>query len=149
MKSEDSDALVAQTLESAMRARLHAHAPYSHYQVGAAILTRSGSIFAGCNVENASFGATLCAERTAIASMVAAGERDPIFCVVVTAGERPASPCGICRQVLAEFAKDLPILCIGVTSKGFVREKTSLTALLPKSFHFQAPAKKKARKRAT
>src|SRR5580704_7351856 len=93
--------LMSELIEAARRVRAHAHAPYSKYRVGAAIATRSGRVFVGCNVENASYGATLCAERNAIAQMVAAGQKDPIACAVVTAGPRPGSPCGICRQVLA------------------------------------------------
>jgi cytidine deaminase len=104
------DALVA----AAVDVRLRAHAPYSRYRVGAAILTRDGRTFAGCNVENASYGATICAERNAIARMVAEGARDPVACVVVTQGEAPGSPCGMCRQVLAEFARDLRIVLVGV-----------------------------------
>jgi len=132
--------------EAAREARERAYAPYSKYRVGAAILTRSGTIFTGCNVENATYGATICAERTAIVSMVAAGEREPIACAVVTQGPlraksnatgapEPGSPCGICRQVLAEFALDMPILLVGVGPKGATKERrTSLGKLLPDAF---------------
>lgn len=121
-------------VELACATRAHAHAPYSNYPVGAALRTASGRTFAGCNVENASFGGTICAERTAIVQMVAAGERSPVALVVVTRGTTPASPCGICRQVLAEFALDLPILLVGVEGTESTRELTSLSELLPRAF---------------
>src|ERR1035438_3225645 len=87
----------ARLVEAARAVRGHAHAPYSRYQVGAALLTRVGHVYAGCNVENATYGATLCAERSAVAAMVAAGDREPIACAVVTAGPRPRAPRGVCR----------------------------------------------------
>lgn len=117
----------------AIAARERAHAPYSRFRVGAAILTKKGEVFAGCNVENASFGACICAERNAICQMVAAGAKDPIACAVVTSG-RGASPCGICRQVLAEFARDMTLVLVGLEG-GKVRRRTStLKKLLPDSF---------------
>jgi cytidine deaminase len=117
-------------------ARSHAHAPYSHYRVGAAILTRSGRTYAGCNVENASYGACLCAERNAIGQMVAAGDGDPVACVVVTRGPRGGSPCGICRQVLSEFAVDMDVVLVGEADDGTEqgRRATTLSALLPDAF---------------
>lgn len=126
--------LVERLVDAARRARENAYAPYSEYRVGAAIATEDGSIFSGCNVENASFGATICAERGAIARMVASGGSSPIGCVIVTAGPNPASPCGICRQVLAEFAKDMPIVLVGDTDAGEVRDQTTLAELLPRRF---------------
>jgi cytidine deaminase len=121
---------------AAKEARGRAYAPYSHYRVGAALVTETGKIFAGCNVENASYGACLCAERNAIGQMVAAGERDPIACVVVTRGPRAGSPCGICRQVLSEMAKDLLIVLVGEDDDGTEtgRRETTLAALLPDAF---------------
>ena len=99
-------------------------------------MTATGKIFAGCNVENASYGACLCAERTAVGQMVAAGERAPIACVVVTRGPRAGSPCGICRQVLSEMARDLRIVLIGDEDDGTEsgRRETTLAALLPDAF---------------
>lgn len=129
-----SKAAVDDLVARARAARERAHAPYSRFRVGAAILTKSGEVFAGCNVENASFGACICAERNAICQMVAAGAKDPIACVVVTAG-RGASPCGICRQVLAEFAKDMHLVLVGIDAKGRAKRRTnSLKKLLPDSF---------------
>lgn len=126
---------------AAIAARERAHAPYSRYRVGAALVTRSGKVFTGCNVENASYGATICAERNAIGAMVAAGERAPVACVVVTGGPRPGSPCGICRQVLAEFARDMKIVLVAVDAAG--RPTASVTRslgdLLPLAFRLKTP----------
>jgi cytidine deaminase len=97
-------------VEAAARARNRAYAPYSGYLVGAAVLAPDGAIFAGCNVENASYGLALCAERSAIAHLVAAGHTRVAAVAVVTAGPEPGRPCGLCRQTLSEFAGDeLPI----------------------------------------
>jgi cytidine deaminase len=131
---------VAAAVEAARRARTNAHSPYSGYRVGAAILTRTGGVYAGCNVENASFGATLCAERSAVAGMVSAGDRDPVACVVVTAGPRPATPCGICRQVLSEFARDLELVLVAEDDSGRIVRRTSarLAVLLPQVFRLDS-----------
>ena len=117
----------------AFAVRRHAHAPYSRYLVGAALLTRSGEVFAGCNVENASYGLCLCAERSAIAQMVAAGAREPIAIAIATNGPAPGSPCGMCRQVLAEFAGDLEVRLL-VEGKPDRTRQTTLGALLPDAF---------------
>jgi cytidine deaminase len=127
-------AIVARLVTAARAARERAYAPYSKYRVGAAILTKSGAMFTGANVENATYGATLCAERSAIAQMVAAGERDPIACAVATGGPRPGSPCGICRQVLREFARDMPIALVAEHAGRLSRRDTRLAKLLPDAF---------------
>ncbi|WP_437903248.1 cytidine deaminase [Sorangium sp. So ce327] len=119
---------------AAVAVRTRAHAPYSSYRVGAAILVRSGRVFTGCNVENASYGLTICAERSAIVQMVAAGERDPIALTVATSGPVLGSPCGMCRQTLAEFAVDFPIRLIAAEADGVAPRTTSLSALLPEAF---------------
>jgi cytidine deaminase len=127
--------LLDELVQRATAVRENAHAPYSRYAVGAAIATKSGRIFEGCNVENASLGATICAERGAIMQMVAAGERDPIACAVVTGDEEGASPCGICRQVLSEFANDMPIVLVGLGSiDGETGRVVQLAHLLPLAF---------------
>ena len=135
IKVADLDRLLA----AARLARSRAYAPYSNYHVGAAILTRRGVVYPGCNVENATYGATQCAERGAIAAMVAAGDRDPVACVVVTGGPRPGSPCGICRQVLSEFARDMKIVLVAEDAAGRViaRSTQSLAALLPLAFRLR------------
>jgi len=96
-------------------ARGRAYAPYSNYQVGAAVLTREGRIFGGCNVENASYGISLCAERGAIASAIAAGQRD--FTAIAIATERIGSPCGACRQFLVEFNPKMTVILSDVDGR--------------------------------
>jgi cytidine deaminase len=118
---------------AASRVRLAAHAPYSGYKVGAAIVGASGRVFEGCNVENASFGLTVCAERNAVAQLVASGERSIVAVAVVTAGPEPGAPCGLCRQALAEFADDVPI-ALAVAGDETPRTITSLADLLPHPF---------------
>jgi cytidine deaminase len=126
-------------LAAARAARASAYAPYSSYRVGAALLTRTGDVFAGCNVENATYGATLCAERAAIAAMVAAGARDPVACLVLSSASEPALPCGICRQVLAEFARDLKVLAWAEDRRGRITAKKTfrLSSLLPHAFRLR------------
>ena len=99
-----------QLLDQARRAREHAYAPYSNFKVGAAVLTAAGEIFSGCNIENASLGATICAERVAIFTAVAAGCRDLTALAVIADTPEPVAPCGLCRQVLAEFSPDCLVL---------------------------------------
>ncbi|HEY4014870.1 MAG TPA: cytidine deaminase [Polyangiaceae bacterium] len=125
-------------IDAARRARSFAYAPYSQYRVGAAIVTAGERIYAGCNVENATFGATICAERSAVCAMVAAGDKDPVACVVVTRGPTPGTPCGICRQVLAEFARDMDLLLLAEDDAGKIvrRASAKLHALFPHSFRF-------------
>lgn len=113
-------------LAAAAAARERAYAPYSHFKVGAALRTASGHIYAGCNVENVSFGGTICAERTAIVKAVSEGEREFEAIAVVT--QTGVSPCGICRQVMLEFAPTMTVI-IGDT-QGNVRV-TSVQELLP------------------
>jgi cytidine deaminase len=134
-RAPDASAVRA-ALAAAREARAHAYAPYSRYRVGAALWTRGDRVYRGCNVENATYGATLCAERAAVAAMVAAGDRDPALCVVVTAGPRPGPPCGICRQVLAEFARDMKLVLVAEDDSGKIlrRSAARLGALLPQAF---------------
>jgi cytidine deaminase len=134
---------LAPALDAARGARARAYAPYSGYRVGAALVTAKGGVYAGCNVENASFGATLCAERSAVAAMIAAGECDPVSCVLVTAGPRPALPCGICRQVLAEFAREVRFVLVAEDQAGRILRRSSarLSALLPHAFRLKQSAR--------
>lgn len=125
-------------LVSAARAvRRRAHAPYSRYLVGAAVLDERGRIHIGCNVENASYGLTVCAERNAVAAAVAAGARRIVAAAVVTSAESPGSPCGACRQVLAELG-DADMLVLLAGPRGGSTEHR-LGELLPISFAFRAP----------
>ena len=119
----------------ARQARDQAYAPYSKFQVGAAVRTRDGRTFAGCNVENASYGLCNCAERTALFSAMAAGcqPRDFVQLAVIADTPGPVSPCGACRQVMAELcAEAMPVLLGNLA--GAV-EETTVGALLPGSFH--------------
>lgn len=121
-------------IELALAARQQAHAPYSHYRVGAAIQTEKGT-FPGCNVENASYGLCNCAERTALFTAVCAGARRVEAVVVAT--DDGGSPCGACRQVLAEFADDSCSVVL-VDGTGNVVLETTLGVLLPRAFRWQA-----------
>ena len=127
-------------LAAAQRARKKAYAPYSQFSVGAALITAEGRVFSGCNVENATFGATLCAERSAVAAMVTAGHRDPLACAVVTGAASPVAPCGICRQVLVEFAPNLALVLASTDPRGRLTGKTEveLAALLPHAFRLES-----------
>jgi len=116
-------------IDAATKARGKAHAPYSGFSVGAAVRAASGRIFAGCNVENASTGLTVCAERVAIWKAVSEGERHFQGLAVVT--EPGSMPCGACRQVLSEFAEDMPILIADTAGHVLL---TSLAALYPDPF---------------
>jgi cytidine deaminase len=126
-------AVLDRLVQEAKAVRENAYAPFSNYRVGAALMTRSGNVYRGCNVENSTFGATICAERGAIMQMVASGETDPIACAVVT--RDGGSPCGICRQVLAEFALDMPVVLVGLESpEGETGNVVPLSELLPLAF---------------
>ncbi len=133
-------------LAAARLARSRAYAPYSGYRVGAAILTKSGGVYAGCNVENATYGATLCAERSAVSAMIAAGDSNPVSAIVLTGGPKPAPPCGICRQVLAEFCRELHLLLIAEddASEIVARSWARLSVLLPHAFRLASSAKPRA-----
>ena len=119
---------------AALAARARAYAPYSEYKVGAALLAAAGEVFPGCNVENATFGATCCAERTAVFSAVAAGHTSFRAIAVATAGPDAGTPCGICRQVLAEFGADIDVLCF--TPEG-AEARYVLSDLLPHAFRLK------------
>ena len=110
--------------------RTHAYAPYSGFTVGAAVRTKSGAVFTGCNIENASYGATICAERVAVAAAVAAGERELIGLAIASGAKSPTPPCGVCRQFLTELAPSLPIR----SYTGDQQAEYELSALLPNAF---------------
>ena len=117
-------------IEAARRAQQQAYAPYSRYRVGAAVEGEDGSVFAGCNVENASYGLVMCAERVAIGAAVAGGVRQFRRVVVVSDSEPPAPPCGACRQVIFEFAPDAEVLAVGPRSS----HRWTMRDLLPAAF---------------
>ncbi len=120
---------VHELVAQAATARERAYAPYSHFLVGAALLTKSGRIYTGANVENASYSVTICAERVALFSAVAAGEREFVALAVVT--DAGVSPCGACRQALREFSANLRVFI--ADAAGHCREHT-LAELLPDAF---------------
>lgn len=127
MTAIDWDALE----RAALAARARAYAPYSEYAVGAALLGEDGNIYTGVNVENASYGLSSCAERSAVATAIDAGVRRFVAIAVATGGARAAAPCGMCRQVLAEFTPSFPVRCV---SDAGDRVETSVDELLPYAF---------------
>lgn len=125
---------IAQLVQAATAVRNHAHAPYSDFLVGAAVLSEAGEMFIGCNVENASYGLSICAERSALTAMVSAGERKLRGVAVVSAGG--VTPCGACRQFLREFAEDCDVIM--VNSKDDSQTQWRLAELLPGAFDSSA-----------
>ena len=115
---------------AAIDAQTRAYAPYSGFAVGAAVQTNSGAVFTGCNIENASYGATICAERAALAAAVTAGERELVAIAIASGATSPTPPCGICRQCLVELAPNLPIR--SYTSNAHAAY--DLASLLPDAF---------------
>ncbi|HEC63235.1 MAG TPA: cytidine deaminase [Candidatus Acetothermia bacterium] len=118
-------------IEKAVEARKRAYAPYSGFPVGAALLAKDGRVFTGCNVENASYGLTMCAERVALFKAVSEGVRE-FEAIAIACGEEPCPPCGACRQVLFEFAQDL--LLIMTDGEGKRVERVPLKEFLPRAF---------------
>jgi cytidine deaminase len=126
------DVVSAELVAHARAALKHSYSPYSRFSVGAAVQTRSGRIFAAANIENASFGLSICAERNAIFHAVNAGERDIVAIAVYTPTAEPYTPCGACRQVLAEFlAGEARVVCAAETGKS---RTFTVDALLPDKF---------------
>src|SRR5262245_12067485 len=119
----------ADLLKQAIQAREYSYSPYSHYKVGAALLTRSGKIYTGCNIENAGYTPSVCGERTAIFKAVSEGEKD--FVALAVATSNGGAPCGVCRQVIREFSQDLQIIIGDIAGEYQV---ITLAELLPHSF---------------
>ena len=132
MKKADVLALLRAAVETSQKA----HAPYSNFHVGAALLASDGTVVTGCNVENASYGLTICAERNAIFHAVATGRTKFKAVAVVADGEAIPYPCGACRQVLAEFCGPKTPVFIASVQKPTRYERTTLGKLLPKTFTF-------------
>lgn len=118
-------------VEAARNVREQAYAPYSNFRVGAALRTRSGKIYTGCNVESASYGLTVCAERVAIWKAVSEGEKDFVEIAVVAGTEELTPPCGVCRQIIWEFCHDIPVILANLTGD---TEKVQMSELLPRAF---------------
>lgn len=116
----------------AEEAKENAYVPYSDFKVGAALLTKKGKVYTGCNVEIASFGATNCAERTAIFKAISEGEKDFDKIAIASSNDEETFPCGICRQVMVEFGNDIKII-LGNSKKNIIKEYT-IEQLLPHSF---------------
>jgi cytidine deaminase len=131
----DPTAAESRLVAVAKAAREHAYAPYSGFRVGAALETASGLVFAGTNVENASYGATICAERAAVFCMIAAGERNITRVAVYAEGPELAMPCGMCRQVLVEHGPEAAVIVAGPSGS----RSTTLGELLPEPFVFRRP----------
>ena len=119
-------------LHAAMEARKFAYAPFSHFYVGAALLSTDGRIFAGCNIENSAYSPTLCAERCAVAKAVSEGVRDFVAIAVVGPEDSETTPCGVCRQVLYEFCDESLVVLCGGTDLHYT--EITLGKLLPKAF---------------
>ncbi|MGD0420947.1 MAG: cytidine deaminase [Xanthobacteraceae bacterium] len=117
-------------LNHAITARESAYAPYSHFKVGAAVRTKSGKVFSGCNVENASYGLSICAERVAIFNAVSSGDPEIVELALFTDAKAPSRPCGACRQVLFEFAKSAKVI---MGNKG-ATEVSTIQKLFPEPF---------------
>jgi cytidine deaminase len=126
-----NDRMLQELTQRALEARLQAYAPYSKFRVGAAILLPHGEIIVGCNVENASYGLSLCAERNAATAMVAQGFQQIAAVAVATQGG--VSPCGACRQFLAEFGGDFPVFLVDAESERLVG-RYQMGELLPHAF---------------
>jgi cytidine deaminase len=126
-----SDADARRLLDAARAARLHAHAPFSKFKVGAALLTADGQVITGCNVENASYGLTVCAERVAVFKAVSEGNRRFTHVAVVADTPTPTPPCGACRQILWEFGGDVEVI-LGDLAAETARHR--LSGLLPFPF---------------
>ena len=126
-----SETVKATLIAAARDARERAHAPFSHFKVGAALETVAGDIVAGCNIENASYGLTLCAERVAIFKAVAEGARDFTSLAVVVDTDELTPPCGACRQIIWEFCGDIPVTMANLEG---LTETMQMSDLLPKAF---------------
>jgi cytidine deaminase len=129
------DEMVEALIESARAVRDHAYAPYSKFRVGAAIISESGNIHVGCNVESATYGATICAERAAICRMIASGDRGIVTVAVFVDADEPAMPCGICRQLIAEHGAHAEV----VTATPKASKRATIQHLLPDPFVFKPP----------
>ena len=121
-------------VDSARAAQKKAYAPYSRFKVGAAVLTKSGKIFSGANVENASYGLSICAERVAVSQAVSSGDKEILVVAVFSSSTQPASPCGACRQFIAEFGNEIMVVMANAKGRKFTK---IISQLLPDKFQFK------------
>ena len=126
-----NDKKIEELIESAKKVREMAYAPFSNFKVGAAVRTKNGKIYTGCNVESASYGLTVCAERIAIWKAVSEGEREFVRVSVVADTEELTPPCGVCRQIIWEFCGDIPVTFSNLKGK---TETVTMKELLPRAF---------------
>jgi len=144
--SEKPSPGLARRMKHAARvARTHAYAPYSGFRVGAAVLAGDGRVFSGSNVENASYGLTVCAERNAVFRAVGAGAKAITAVVIVAGAGEPAPPCGACRQVLSEFGVDVPVISYSVGGRVL---RTNILELLPHPFGGEQLRRKRSSRRS-
>lgn len=130
-EEQGGQGMLGSLTEAAWRASRNAYVPYSRFRVGAAVMCSSGRVFAGCNIENASYGGTICAERVALTKAISEGEREFEHLVVVAENAEPTSPCGICRQFMAEFGLSMPVTMVGASGKSMTM---TVAELLPAAF---------------
>jgi cytidine deaminase len=130
MKIKLTNELRSELIQQALQARQYAYAPYSNYLVGAALLTSSGKVFTGCNVESAAYPTSMCAERVAVFKAVSSGERQ--FAAIAVVTSNGGTPCGACRQVLAEFGLETVVLV--ADTRGKLKQEAILSELLPGAF---------------
>ena len=129
---EELDPKTQRLVRLAMRARKRAYAPYSGYLVGAVVVDSRGKVFSGCNIENANYAGTICAEHVAVAKMVSRGSREIRRLVLITSSDEPVFPCGFCRQILSEFGARAEITALN--KRATVFSQATLSSLLPAEF---------------
>ncbi len=118
--------LITKLIKKATQARKRAYVPYSNFQVGAAVLTKDGKIYTGCNIENSSYGLSNCAERTAIFKAISEGEKNFSAIAIIADTDRPCSPCGACRQVIVEFGKDIDVIMSNLKGETLIKKADEL-----------------------
>jgi cytidine deaminase len=133
-------------INTAAEARANSYSPYSGFRVGAALLAQSGKVYTGCNIENVAYSPTICAERVALGSAIAAGEKPGAFTTIAVVGDdaQPSTPCGVCRQVLAELAPGALVIMQAAPEKGDGRLVMRVEELLPHGFSFDPGSKEES-----
>jgi cytidine deaminase len=124
---------IEKLMEKAKKVRKNAYAPYSGFKVGSAVLTNDGKIFTGCNIENASFGLSVCAERIALFKAISMGYKDFQAIAIICNSEKPCTPCGACRQVMIEFSPEMDVIMCNLHSKIIIKKAKQL---IPDAFEY-------------